>query len=582
MAWAEKVVELDEHIAVAVKTALRNLQSDLDERLKQSTEAMRERLGALEALLPASFVADSDLAPIAKAAEHNAREQAFTELRDALAAIDSAPSQVAILSTLLERSAPSCSRGALFLTPEGRAKGLLARGFTDASRPIEGVSFAYSEGSAWGELALGRSVVALSSADAAEVAQELETVVAREAVLIPLVLADRVAAALYADRVGPDGTLLVPALQSLVAAAAQAIELLPLRSRTATPTFAVPGTSSGAGLALWTTSPPAAAAPAPEPVPMAAAPLAAETAVIESPTLSSAAAFEPVEAPIPEVMLPPLAPPWESSVEVEDFAVEGPETATIEPPSELLSSAFTEPMPAVAAPPAPAWPEFDLETPLEYELPPVADLAPAEPSALAELDLPPIESLPAPRFEPATAAFEAPAGLPDVSSDETILLARSAIVIPPPAQAPILPPIAEPEMEEEPEEATHPGRAGFTPPRAPERGSAVREVRPPTDFEGPGLAFAGGARGTASEGTAHEEARRLARLLVSEIRLYNEDQVEEGRRNRDIYSRLRDEIDRSRKMFEERVSPDVRAARDYFTEELIRRLADGDPDALGM
>lgn len=580
MAWAEKVLELDEHIAVAVKTALRNLQSDLDERLKQSTEAMRERLASLEAALPTSFLADRDLEPIASAAEWAARERTLEELRDALAAIDRAPSQMVVLSTLLETTTRYCSRAALFLTREDHAKGLAARGFADASRSIDSTSFAYNEGSAWGDLALGRASVSLGSADAAEFAQELETVVAREAVLVPLVLADRVAAALYADRIGPDGILLVPALQTLVAAAAQTIELLPLRSRAVTPTFIAPGTESGApGLALWAASVAQAPAAVPPPAAEPAAPptlvVTQETAVIEEVELPGD--FDLVEE---QPFEPELPAPWQSPVRDELFADLTPEPAAVEPTTATFSEAFTEAIPAVAPPAEPAWPDLVFETPSEYELPAPEELAPPAPEEAAEPELLRVEEPPAPFFEPATANFELPAAaLPDVSTDQTVLLSQSAFTIPAPIPTP--PPTSAFEAEEEPEEATHPGRAGFTP-RPPERGGASREVRPPTDFEGPGLAFGGGGRGLAAEGTAHEEARRLARLLVSEIRLYNEDQVEEGRRNRDIYSRLRDEIDRSRKMFEERVAPDVRAARDYFTEELVRRLADGDPDALGM
>ncbi|MGC8915907.1 MAG: hypothetical protein ACP5NF_02875 [Thermoanaerobaculum sp.] len=80
----------------------------------------------------------------------------------------------------------------------------------------------------------------------------------------------------------------------------------------------------------------------------------------------------------------------------------------------------------------------------------------------------------------------------------------------------------------------------------------------------------------------HEEARRFARLLVSEIRLYNEQAVQEGKANRDIYTRLKEEIDRSREMYEQRIPAEVRAVSDYFYEELVRTLADGDPDALGL
>ncbi|HET9227869.1 MAG TPA: hypothetical protein VFR31_14435, partial [Thermoanaerobaculia bacterium] len=80
----------------------------------------------------------------------------------------------------------------------------------------------------------------------------------------------------------------------------------------------------------------------------------------------------------------------------------------------------------------------------------------------------------------------------------------------------------------------------------------------------------------------HEEARRLARLLVSEIKLYNEEQVEEGRRKRDIYERLREDIDRSRQMYEERVEARILKTTDYFYQELVRILAAGDAKALGI
>lgn len=80
----------------------------------------------------------------------------------------------------------------------------------------------------------------------------------------------------------------------------------------------------------------------------------------------------------------------------------------------------------------------------------------------------------------------------------------------------------------------------------------------------------------------HEEAKRFARLLVSEIRLYNEQAVQEGKANKDLYARLKEDIDRSREIYEQRIPAEVRAVSDYFYEELVRILADGDPDALGL
>ncbi|HEX9630687.1 MAG TPA: GAF domain-containing protein [Pyrinomonadaceae bacterium] len=80
----------------------------------------------------------------------------------------------------------------------------------------------------------------------------------------------------------------------------------------------------------------------------------------------------------------------------------------------------------------------------------------------------------------------------------------------------------------------------------------------------------------------HNDARRFARLLVSEIKLYNEPKVKEGRSNGDLYDRLREDIDRSRQMYDKRVAPPVAARHDYFHQELVNTLAEGDPAKLGQ
>jgi hypothetical protein len=58
--------------------------------------------------------------------------------------------------------------------------------------------------------------------------------------------------------------------------------------------------------------------------------------------------------------------------------------------------------------------------------------------------------------------------------------------------------------------------------------------------------------------------------------------VEEGRRGNDIYARLREDIDRSRQIFNERVDEAVRGETDYFHEEMVRILAGGNAEALGL
>lgn len=79
----------------------------------------------------------------------------------------------------------------------------------------------------------------------------------------------------------------------------------------------------------------------------------------------------------------------------------------------------------------------------------------------------------------------------------------------------------------------------------------------------------------------HNDARRFARLLVSEIKLYNEQKVKEGRDASDLYDRLREAVDRSREMYDKRVQPPVAAKFDYFHYELVNTLAEGDADKLG-
>jgi len=79
----------------------------------------------------------------------------------------------------------------------------------------------------------------------------------------------------------------------------------------------------------------------------------------------------------------------------------------------------------------------------------------------------------------------------------------------------------------------------------------------------------------------HNDARRFARLLVSEIKLYNEQKVNDGREAGDLYDRLREAIDRSREMYDKRVQPPVAEKFDYFHYELVTSLAEGNDVKLG-
>jgi hypothetical protein len=138
-------------------------------------------------------------------------------------------------------------------------------------------------------------------------------------------------------------------------------------------------------------------------------------------------------------------------------------------------------------------------------------------------------------------------------------------------------------MEAQPE-AAEPEPAPEPPPPPPARGidfdTTGHPYRPPAGVAPAGPRILRGPLAAVEE-DPHEHARKIARLLVSDIRLYNEAEIEEGRRHRNIYARLRDDIDRARQTYNDRVPEAVRADTNYFHEELIRSLADGSADALG-
>ena len=79
----------------------------------------------------------------------------------------------------------------------------------------------------------------------------------------------------------------------------------------------------------------------------------------------------------------------------------------------------------------------------------------------------------------------------------------------------------------------------------------------------------------------HRKAQRFARLLVDEIKLYNQAKVNDGRRNKDLYDRLKEDIEKSRATFTKRYGSTVAASGDYFQREVVRSLAEDDLSVMG-
>jgi len=123
---------------------------------------------------------------------------------------------------------------------------------------------------------------------------------------------------------------------------------------------------------------------------------------------------------------------------------------------------------------------------------------------------------------------------------------------------------AEPEKEAQLEASPQaPARAAEPPPPPP----------PPPAAEEPEIA--------AEDQEVHKKAKRFAKLLVDEIKLYNQAKVTEGRQKRDLYDRLKEDIEKSRATYEKRYGQTAAASGDYFSREVLRILAENDASLMG-
>lgn len=71
-----------------------------------------------------------------------------------------------------------------------------------------------------------------------------------------------------------------------------------------------------------------------------------------------------------------------------------------------------------------------------------------------------------------------------------------------------------------------------------------------------------------------DQARRLARAIISDVALYNREKVEEGIKDDSIFELLRDELEEGRQHFISRVAPHLAASNLYeiaVVDVLIKR-----------
>ena len=86
---------------------------------------------------------------------------------------------------------------------------------------------------------------------------------------------------------------------------------------------------------------------------------------------------------------------------------------------------------------------------------------------------------------------------------------------------------------------------------------------------------------TSADQEIHKKAQRFAKLLVDEIKLYNQVKVTEGRKKKDLYDRLKDDIEKSRAIYKKRYAGTAAESADYFRDALVRILGDNDSSLLG-
>ena len=70
----------------------------------------------------------------------------------------------------------------------------------------------------------------------------------------------------------------------------------------------------------------------------------------------------------------------------------------------------------------------------------------------------------------------------------------------------------------------------------------------------------------------HERAKRLARLIVADIILYNQDKIAEGVKNDTLFSLLEKDISEGRKYYDRQVDPAVAQESAYFDWALVDQL----------
>ena len=476
-----QVRESMERMVGEIRSSIEDVRATVDSQLKAALQSMQADVNSvsfLPQIRTAVALLEDEIAatvpePVAAAAPAGGSAE---RIKKAVLAIESSKSQVDVLNALLEQLLAFGSRAALLILRGETFSGWKGVGFSAHGGNDEMIKrFNAAPGliSELDQVLRNEQVVIW---DGANLATRFGVAASSRAVLVPMVIKDKVAAAVYVDAIDTDlGKFEAAAVELIVFTTGLVIDTLALRKK-------VPSPSLNEG------------APAAEP--------------------------EPEGASETRMFAPPPPPP----------------------------------APAAAAP---------------RPTPPPAPAAPAPAAAPAPRPTPPPAPPAAPAVSDATVSFNS-SQIREMMNQRPSFNVPSADDFGGGAPAPAAP------------------AAPAPPTAAPVRNTGsvpvAGEDRPSTQYIPPAAVRTAASAASAQneEAKRHDEARRFARLLVSEIKLYNESKVEQGRKNRDLYERLKEDIDRSRQMYDERINEDVRKVSNYFYDELVRILADGNAEALGL
>lgn len=506
----------------------------------------------------------------------------YSGMRDAINDISTKTTQSAILKALVHHATEFTPRGAFFIIKNEHLVGWRVFGQDGDhadEHAVREIFFPVASSTILGDAV--RSLTSVQAAhgtysDDALYLNKLEFSNPASMFAIPLVVRGRGVAALYADNGSGTDQVNIEALETLVRVASLTVEVL----ASARGSHAHGDAEEHGSYGHVEEAPKAASfvSPAVETAPVAETAVVAEEPVVEkAETVVSAEPSYSYEAPVEEgFSYQPIQQPAETfdngdydSVEGDSFSFRSNSDRRIEMPDAVTESSDFSPEPAWNAPvetesyfqpeaPAVETPEVaEVEETAVAETPEYSFETTSPAEAVSESYEMPSYEAPAyetPSYE--TPAYEAPSYTPEVFEPAAPSFDSAPAVETVVEETPVVE--AAPVVETPVAETAPKARGRFN----------ERNVDLPIEV-------------SEDERRLHNDARRFARLLVSEIKLYNEQKVKEGRENSDLYERLREAIDRSREMYDKRVQPPVAAKFDYFNYELVSNLAEGDENKLG-